>query len=38
MVVIVYNFTIHEAVLRLKLTVGSTWGRCGGEKVKRKKR
>ena len=26
--VVVYSFTIHEAVLK-KLSVGSMWGRCG---------
>ena len=27
--VVVYSFTIHEAVLK-KLSVGSMWGRCIG--------
>ena len=26
--VVVYSFTIHEAVLKKKLSVGSMWGRC----------
>ena len=26
--VVLYSFTIHEAVLK-KLSVGSMWGRCG---------
>ena len=27
-VVVVYSFTIYEAVLKKKLSVGSMWGRC----------
>ena len=26
--VVVYSFTIYEAVLKKKLSVGSMWGRC----------
>ena len=28
MAVVVYSFTIYEAVLKKKLSVGSMWGRC----------
>ena len=29
MVVVVYSFTIHQAVLKKKLSLGSMLGRCG---------
>ena len=28
MAVVVYSLTIHEAVLKTKLSVGSMWDRC----------